>query len=88
MNRFLFLICGICWLGFGAGFGFFLLQYLANGAGSTDIGPVGFTPVSPAGTLIGLVHLAGLFVLSAFCFLVGIGLFSYGLVSHREAGPD
>jgi hypothetical protein len=88
MKRLMFLFCGICWLGFGLGFGFFLLQYLGNGAGSSEIAPAGRLGVSPAGTLIGLVHFAGFFLLSAFCFLVGIGLFSYGLVSPRENERD
>ncbi len=86
MNRLLFLICGICWLGFGAGGGFFLLQFLANGAGATDLGPLGPGAVSPAGAMVGLVHLCGFFILTAFCFLVGIGLFSYGLASGRPCG--
>ena len=88
MKRLMFLFCGICWLGFGLGFGFFLVQYLGNGGGSAEIGPVGFFEVSPAGTIIGLAHIAGFFLLSTFCLLIGIGLFSFGLVSGREAGRN
>lgn len=88
MNRLLFLICGICWLGFGAGAGFFLLQFLAHGAGAADIGSAGFGGVSPAGAMIGLVHFAGFSLLAAFCFLIGIGLLSYGMASGREDGQD
>jgi hypothetical protein len=87
MKRAMFFICGVCWFAFGAGFGLFLLQYAANGAGLQDVGPRWLIPgqaVSPGSVLVGLVHVVGLFTLSAFCFVVGIGLCLRGSVSFPE----
>lgn len=91
MKRLMFLICGICWLGFGSGFGLFLLHYVTNGAGLQDLGPqrwmIGHA-ISSGSVSLGFVHAAGLFMLSALCFLIGIGLCSSGLASSRENGRN
>lgn len=90
MKRVLFVICGICWLMFGAGFVIFLFQYLAQGGGLQDLGPLRPTtghPVTSGSLLAGLVHGVGLVLASVFCFLVGIGLCSYGLTSHPHDKP-
>jgi hypothetical protein len=87
----MFLVCGICWFAFGLGFGLFLLQYVGHGAGLQDLGSrwlISSQAVSPGSVLVGLIHVAGLFTLSAFCFIVGIGLSLHGLVSHREEKGD
>jgi len=94
MKRVLFLICGLCWFGFGLGFGLFLLQYMAHGAGLQDVGsvvPFFGAAVSPGSILIGLMHFVGLAMISALCFAVGIGLCSHGFSSrgnenHEKAG--
>lgn len=72
---------------FGAGFGFFLLQYMANGAGLQDVGPLlpfFRPPVSSESILIGLVHSVGLFMISALCFVIGIGLCLHGISSCQD----
>lgn len=87
MKRALFLVCGLCWFMFGLGFGFFLVQYLAQGAGLQDFGPawpVFNQAITSGSIMMGMLHGMGLFLASAFCFVVGLGLFSYGLASRRD----
>jgi hypothetical protein len=91
MKRMLYLGCGICWFAFGAGFGLFLLQYVTDGAGWQDLGPrwlISSQAVTSGSVLVGFVHAAGLFALSALCFLVGIGLCLCGLHPRAEDEPD
>jgi hypothetical protein len=91
MKRILYLGCGICWFAFGAGFGLVLLQYFAHGAGLQDLGPrwLIFSQAVSSGTvLFGFVQVAGLFVLSALCFLVGIGLCLHGFLPRADDEPD
>jgi uncharacterized membrane protein YqhA len=87
MKRVMFIICGLCWFVFGLGFGLFLLQFMVHGAGLQDVGPVVpyfGTAVSPGSVLIGLAHIVGLFMISALCFVIGIGLCSHGISSRRD----
>jgi hypothetical protein len=87
MKRAIFLICGVCWFAFGLGFGFFLLQYAVHGEGLQVIvprWPAFGQMVLPGSVLVGLVHVVGMFALSALSFVVGIGLFSRGWVSNRD----
>jgi hypothetical protein len=91
MKRVTFIICGLCWLVFGLGSGLFLLQYMTHGAGLQDVGPVlsSFgTAVSPGSVFIGLVHIVGLFMISAVCFAIGIGLCSHGISARREVSRE
>ena len=91
MKRVTFIICGLCWLVFGLGSGLFLLQYATHGAGLQDVGPVfSFfgTTVSPESVFIGLVHIVGLFMISAVCFAIGIGLCSHGISARREVSRE
>jgi len=68
---------GFCWLMAAVGFGFFLFQYLAEGAG---LQVFGFFGVSSLTVLVGLAHFIG-FVAAAFlCFVIGVGLCAHGLV--------
>jgi uncharacterized membrane protein YqhA len=87
MKTVMFIICGLCWFVFGLGFGLFLLQYMAHGAGLQDVGsvlPSFGTAVSPGSVLIGLVHVVGLYMISALCFVIGIGLCSHGISLRRD----
>ena len=87
MKRVMFIIYGLCWFVFGLGFGLFLLQFMVHGAGLQDVGPVVpyfGTAVSPGSVLIGLAHIVGLFMISALCFVIGIGLCSHGISSRRD----
>jgi hypothetical protein len=91
MRRALFVICGCCWFGFGLGFGLFLLQYIANGAGLQDLSPArqifGHT-VSSGTVLVGLVHIVGLIMVSIFCFVIGIGLCAHAMVSGCNGAQE
>src|SRR5438105_2563106 len=71
---------GLCWFLFAAGFGWFLVQYVSQGAG-WQFGGVG---ISPGGILIGLVHVVGLSMAVLLCLVVGVGLCVHGLVPHSE----
>jgi hypothetical protein len=88
MKKALYLICGFCWFLFGLGFGFFLLRYLADGAGLQALtsGPVIFgQPITAGSIMTGLMQGTGLFLASAFCLFVGLGLCSHGLGLGRDS---
>jgi len=76
VKRFLFLVCGICWLGFGVGFACLLVQYLTQGGGMQIPGFDHFFGliVSPGSVTMGMIHVVGLLMLSIGCFGVGINL--------------
>jgi hypothetical protein len=67
----IFLFCaGLLWLGFALGFGFFLVQYIAGGAGLQFFIPV----ISETSVLVGLVHFIGLATAALICFAISAGL--------------
>jgi hypothetical protein len=80
MKRTVLILCGLCWLGFAAGFGLFTLAYLKGGAGLQFLG-LGF---SSGSVLIGWVHFIGLCLATLFAFAIGTGLFLHGLVPARK----
>jgi uncharacterized membrane protein len=91
MKRVLFILCGICWFMFGLGFAFFLLQYVAQGAGLQDLGPIPIIfgqPITSGSVLMGLMEGTGLFLAAVFCFVVGVGLCSHGLASRGSRRLD
>ena len=92
MKRAMFIFCGLTWFLFGLFVGFLSLRYLAGGAGSQDSAAILqiFGPVSSSSVLVGLVHVAGLFTLTVFCLLIGVGLFLHGLIPAEcdEHGLD
>jgi hypothetical protein len=86
MKRVMFILCGLAWFLFGLCVGVFSLRYLAGSAGSQNSAAILqiFSPVSSGSILAGLVHIAGFSVLTAFCLLVGIGLFLHGLIPSEH----
>ncbi|MDB6123404.1 MAG: hypothetical protein JWQ71_2397 [Pedosphaera sp.] len=71
---------GLLWFLFAVGFGWFLLQYVHQGAGLQFAG-VG---ISSGGILIGLVHVVGLSMAVLLCLVIGLGLCVHGLVPRSE----
>ena len=83
----MYFICGVAWLVFGAVSGLFLLAYIAESAGfySDNAIVLSFVQsISLETGIIRLIHVAGLFLIAAFCFLVGVGLCSYGFAMRGE----
>jgi hypothetical protein len=83
----MYIICGVLWLIFGIAAGLFLLAFFAETAGfeSDNALVLSFVQsISLETGVIRLVHLAGLFLITAFCFLVGVGLCSYGFAIRGE----
>ncbi len=80
MKRATFLIGGLCWFLFALGFGFFLVQYVCQGAGLQFFGPA----VSSGTVLMGLVHVVGLVTASFLCFAIGAGLSARGILAGKE----
>src|ERR1043166_5062157 len=72
---------GLCWLAFAAAIGWFLVQYLAEGAGLLVFG---FFRVSSTTVSMGLVHVLGFAAAASLCFLIGAGLCAHGLVPAPE----
>jgi hypothetical protein len=72
----MFMLGGICWIAAALVFGFFVVQYIAQGAG------LQFWPlaISSGSVLIGLVHVIGFVSAAGLCFAVGVGLCAHGLV--------
>ena len=77
----LLVVAGLCWLILALGIGFFLFQYLAEGAG---LQVIGFFALSSITVLIGLVHVVGFVAAAYLCFVTGLGLFVHGLVPAPE----
>jgi len=80
MKRAMFLIGGACWLLFAAGFGFFLVLYLTQGAGLECFD----STVSAGSVSMGLVPVVGLVAASVLCFIVGAGLCAHGIVNESQ----
>lgn len=70
MKRGILFAMGLVWLAFALGFGFFLVQYLAQGAGFQFFAPIAFS----GSVLLGLVHFVGLCSAILICFAIGVGL--------------
>ncbi len=84
MKRPLFLVAGVLWLLFAVGFGFFLLLYLAEGAGLQFFGWM----FSSGSVLLGLVHVFG-FVIAAFlCSTISASLFAHSFVRNGDDGEN
>lgn len=84
MKRVLFLLCGLCWIASGIVAGVFGCRFLFDGGDSqTSILQI-LAPVTSGSILVGLIHTVGFFVLSSFCFLVGIGLCSYCFEPRKD----
>ncbi|HEX9048451.1 MAG TPA: hypothetical protein VF988_15595 [Verrucomicrobiae bacterium] len=76
MKRTLFLICGICWLGFGAGFMLLLVKCFMESGGLPNSGFANFfgDVISPGSVAVGVVQVVGLLALAIVSFGVGINL--------------
>jgi hypothetical protein len=84
MKRAVFLVTGLFWLAFAAGFALVLVGYLTGGAGLQEL-PL-FFAVSDIGVSFGIIRVAGLFVLCTFCLLIGSALLLRGCES-RDRQP-
>jgi len=82
----MYLAGGVCWLLFAAGFGFFVLQFLAQGAGWQFFGlEFVFDPAISSGSLLtGMACTVGLLTAAAVCFVVSLWLFSRGFIPQKE----
>ena len=76
MNRAMFFIGGLLWLGFALGFAAFLVRYITGGAGLQFSGG----PVSSGSVLLGLLHVVGFGTAILLCFAIGIGLCARAVV--------
>ncbi|MDB6065214.1 MAG: hypothetical protein JWR26_1422 [Pedosphaera sp.] len=76
----LFLIGGLCWYLFAFGFGVFVTQYIAAGAGLPFVGPM----IWSGGVFIGMVHVIGLSTACLLCLAIGTGLFLHGMVPEEK----
>jgi len=76
MKRALIFSAGLLWFAFALGFGFFLVQYVAQGAGLQF-----FVPTISAGSVaLGLVQFVGLATAVLICFAIGAGLCASAIV--------
>ena len=73
---------GLCWLAFAVLFWVLLYQYLVGGVGLQVFGF--FFPVSSTTVLFGLVHFVGFVAAACLCFVIGAGLFAYGIAPVQE----
>ncbi len=71
-------IAGLCWFAAALGFGFLLVQYLAQGAGLQVFGF--YLGVSSSTVLLGLAHVVGFAAAAFLCFAIGVGFCAHGLV--------
>ena len=91
MKQAFYIVGGLLWLAFGAGFGLLLLNYLTSGAGMQDY--LLFVPSFFSGSvLLGVVQVLGLFFLCAASVAIGAALVIRGLASghhtsFENAGP-
>ena len=83
-KRIIFVVGGMFWLLFSLGFGFILIQYVADGAGLQLFGG----PVSSGSVLVGLAHVTGFAAAVVICFAIGAGFCAHGLISDREREQD
>ena len=78
----LFVFGGMTWIASAFMFGFFLLQYIVQGAG------LRFFPLISSGSiLIGLVHVVGFIIAALLCFVIGLGICAHGLVPETRSEP-
>jgi hypothetical protein len=70
----------LCWFGFALACGFFLLQYVTEGAGLQIFG----WAVSAGSVLLGLVHVVGFCTASLVCMGIGLSIWARGFESGRE----
>ncbi len=83
-KRVLLVLGGLLWFLFSLGFGYLLVEYIAQGAGLQFFGP----PVSSGSVLLGLVPVTGFVAASVICFAIGAGLCAHGIVPReRTLGP-
>jgi hypothetical protein len=80
MKHALIFSLGLLWLAFACGFGFFLAQYVTQGAGSQFFIPA----VSSGSVLLGLVHFIGLLTAALICFAIGTGFCARAMVLHER----
>jgi hypothetical protein len=86
LKRTMYLAGGLCWLAFAAGFGFFVLQFLVQGAGMQFLDTSVFSFSVASGTvLLGLVWLTGLVIATLVCCVVSVWLFARGLAFQNHA---
>lgn len=86
LKRVIYVVGGIFWFLFSVGFGFFLVDYIAGGAGLQLLGGPVFLggPVSSGSVLLGLVHVIGFVTAIVICFAIGASMCARALVSDRE----
>jgi hypothetical protein len=80
MKRVILFGLGLTWFLFALGFGFFLVQYLAQGAGFQFFAPLAFS----GSVLLGLVHFVGLCTAILICFAMSAGLCSRAWVGEKR----
>jgi hypothetical protein len=78
MKKVIHLFCGVCWFLASVIFGFFLLNYIANGAG-LQFFPLG---ISSGGVLLGMVHVAGFVAGAVISFSLGACLCARAIVGN------
>ena len=86
MKRAMFLICGGFCFALALGFGFFLVQYLAGGAGLQGTG-LAWLAVTSGSVVIGLIQVVGFFLLAGLSCAAGCVLCAHGLVSKDGNAP-
>jgi hypothetical protein len=85
MKRAMLMVCGGCWLFFGAGCALLLAQYAGELAGWEVFG----LGISSGGVLLGMAHITGLFAGMVWCFGVGLLLCVHGLArAECQAGRN
>jgi len=84
MKRVLFVICGLCWIGFGIAAGAFAYRCLLVGGDSQSSILQILAPASAGSVLVGLIHTVGFCALYVLCFVVGISLCSYSFEPRSD----
>jgi hypothetical protein len=74
----LMVIGGLCCIALSAVIGIFLFSFLTQGSELQTLGFFGLTPFSLA-LSIGLAQATGFAALAFLCFIIGVGLFAYGI---------
>jgi len=80
MRRAILFGAGLLWYGFTLGFGFLLMQYLAEGAGFQFFASFAFS----GSVLLGLAHFIGLCAAIVICFSIGSGLCSRAIIGTER----
>jgi hypothetical protein len=84
MKKAIHLFGGVCWFLASFIFGFFLLDYIANGAG-LQFFPLG---ISSGGVLLGLVHVTGFVAGAVISFSLGACLCARAIVGSSPKAND